>query len=66
MSPAERAAHKSKSMQFGMSYLDDEQFNQQFGKIDPSKLDEIVKKPRDTIETVPNPGAGKKLLILLR
>jgi hypothetical protein len=62
MSPAERAAHKSKSMQFGMSYLDDEQFNQQFGKIDPSKLDEIVKKPKDTIQTVPNPGAGNQRL----
>lgn len=56
MSPEERAAHKSKSMQFGMSYLDDEMFDQQFGKIDPTKLDEIVKKPRTTI---PNPGAGR-------
>ena len=62
MSPEERAAHKSKAMQFGMSYLDDEQFEQQFGKIDPSKLDEIVKKPKDTIQTVPNPGAGNQRL----
>jgi len=57
MSPAERAAHKSKAMQFGTAgYLDDEMFDQQFGKIDPTKLDEIVKKPRTTI---PNPGAGR-------
>ena len=57
MSPAERAAHKSKAMQFGTTgYLDDEMFDQQFGKIDPTKLDEIVKKPRTTI---PNPGAGR-------
>ena len=57
MSPEERAAHKSKAMQFGTAgYLDDEMFNQQFGKIDPTKLDEIVKKPRTTI---PNPGSGR-------
>ena len=57
MSPAERAAHKSKAMQFGTAgYLDNEMFDQQFGKIDPTKLDEIVKKPRTTI---PNPGAGR-------
>ena len=57
MSPAERAAHKSKAMQFGTAgYLDDEMFDQQFGKIDPTKLDEIVKKPRTTI---PNPGSGR-------
>jgi len=56
MSPAERAAHKSKAMQFGTEgYLNDDQFNQQF-TIDPSKLDEIVKKPRTTI---PNPGSGR-------
>jgi hypothetical protein len=63
MSPAERAAHKSKAMQFGTEgYLNDEMFEQQFGKIDPSKLDEIVKKPKDTIQTVPNPGAGNQRL----
>ena len=57
MSPAERAAHKSKAMQFGTAgYLDDQMFDQQFGKIDPTKLDEIVKKPRTTI---PDPGAGR-------
>jgi hypothetical protein len=56
MSAAERAAHKSKAMQFGTEgYLNDDQFNQQF-TIDPSKLDEIVKKPRTTI---PNPGSGR-------
>jgi len=56
MSAAERAAHKSKAMQFGTEgYLNNDQFNQQF-TIDPSKLDEIVKKPRTTI---PNPGSGR-------
>ena len=56
MSPEERAAHKSKVMQFGTEgYLTDEMFGNQF-KIDPSKLDEIVKKPRTTI---PSPGSGR-------
>tara|TARA_R100001126_G_scaffold79407_2_gene47787 strand:- start:372 stop:2564 length:2193 start_codon:yes stop_codon:yes gene_type:complete len=48
MTPEELAAHKSKSMQFGMSYLDDDQFNQQFGKIDPKKLDDIVNLDTET------------------
>lgn len=43
MTPEEREAHRQKSMQFGMSYLDDDQFNEQFGSFTP-KLDEIVKK----------------------
>ena len=59
MSPEERAAHKSKVMQFGTEgYLNDEMFDRQF-KIDPRKLDEIVKKPRTTI---PNPGSGRQNL----
>ena len=41
MSPKEQEAHKRKSMQFGMSYLDDDQFEQQFGNFTP-KLNEIV------------------------
>jgi len=48
MSPTERAAHNLKSQQFGMSYLDDDQFNQQFGKIDPKKLDDIVNLDTET------------------
>ena len=56
MSPQERAAHTAKVREFGLEgYLDDDQFNQQF-KVDPKKLDEIVKK-RPT--TVPNPAAGR-------
>lgn len=43
MTPKEREAHRQKSMQFGMSYLDDDQFNEQFGSFTP-KLDEIVKQ----------------------
>ena len=43
MTPEEREAHRQKSMQFGMSYLDDDQFNEQFGSFTP-KLDEIVKQ----------------------
>ena len=56
MSPAERAKHFEKSQRFGMSYLDDETFEEQFGKIDSKKLDEIVKKPK---ETIVKPGGGR-------
>ncbi len=57
MSPEERAAHYAKSQQFGLEgYLNDEDFDKQFGKIDPKKLDAIVKNPR---ETIPNPGSGR-------
>ena len=57
MSPEERAAHYAKSQQFGVEgYLNDEDFDEQFGKIDPKKLDDIVKNPR---ETIPNPGSGR-------
>ena len=48
MSPEERAAHSEKSKQFGMSYLDDEQFNEQF----TPKLDDIVKSNEDIKEEV--------------
>ena len=48
MSPAEREAHKRKSMQFGSSYLDDEQFNEQFGNFKPKTPEELnagLKRP---------------------
>ena len=48
MSPAEREAHKRKSMQFGSSYLDDEQFNEQFGNFKPKTTAELnagIKRP---------------------
>ena len=48
MTPEERAAHSEKSKQFGMSYLDDEMFNQQF----TPKLDDIVKSNEDIKEEV--------------
>jgi hypothetical protein len=59
MSPEERAAHSAKSKQFGMSYLDDEMFNQQF----TPKLDNIVKSNEDIKEEVKisknaAPGSG--------
>ena len=59
MSPKEREAHRQKSMQFGSSYLDDEQFNQQF----TPKLDDIVKSNEDIKEEVKisknaAPGSG--------
>ena len=59
MSPEERAAHKQKSMQFGMSYLDDDQFDQQF----KPNLDNIVKSNEDIKEEVKisknaKPGSG--------
>jgi hypothetical protein len=43
MSPEEREAHRRKSMQFGMSYLDDEQFNQQFK---PRPIEEKVEEDK--------------------
>ena len=59
MTPEERAAHREKSKQFGMSYLDDEQFNKQF----TPRLDDIVKSNEDIKEEVKisknaNPGSG--------
>ena len=60
MSPEEREAHRQKSMQFGMSYLDDDQFNQQF----KPNLDNIVKSNEDIKEEVKisknaKPGSGR-------
>ena len=46
MSPKEREAHNRKSMQFGMSYLDDEQFNQQFK---PRPIEEKVEEDKKII-----------------
>ena len=46
MSPEEREAHRRKSMQFGMSYLDDEQFNQQFK---PRPIEEKVEEDKKII-----------------
>ena len=48
MNPKEREAHKRKSMQFGSSYLDDEQFNEQFGNFKPKTVEELnagIKRP---------------------
>ena len=57
MSPKEREEffrqNRAKAFDYMSEGLTDEEL---FGKIDPSKLDEIVKKPRTTI---PNPGAGR-------
>lgn len=58
MTPKEREAHRQKSMQFGMSYLDDEQFNQQFGVVKPKPIEEkIVTKKSAAPET--GPGSGR-------
>ena len=46
MSPKEREAHRQKSMQFGMSYLDDEMFNQQFK---PKPIEEKVAEDKKII-----------------
>jgi hypothetical protein len=60
MSPKERAAHTAKVREFGLEgYLDDDQFKKQF-EIDPSKLDNIVKK--STKQTTPAVGAGRQTL----
>ena len=57
MSPKEREAHRRKSMQFGMSYLDDEQFNQQFGVVKPKPIEEKVAEDRKIVEG--RPGSGR-------
>ena len=56
MTPAEREAHNLKSMQFGMSYLDDEQFDQQFGKFVPKPIEEKVKKSEQIKKGLPGSG----------
>jgi len=56
MSPAERAAHRQKSMQFGTSgYLDDEMFEQQFGKFVPKPPEKIETRKTATV----GPGSGR-------
>jgi hypothetical protein len=64
MSPAERAAHKQKSMQFGTSgYLDDEMFEQQFGGFKPKPIEQKVAEDRVIIKGQPGSGRvgfGKK------
>ena len=60
MTPEERAAHSAKSKQFGMSYLDDDQFNKQF----KPKLDDIIKSNEDIkadvkISKNAKPGSGR-------
>ena len=64
MTPEQRAAHAEKSKQFGMSYLDDDQFNQQF----TPRLNEIVSneeiKDEVKVSSKPRPnnprGMGNK------
>ncbi len=57
MSEKERAAHYEKSKQFGMSYLSDEDFNDQFGKFvsKPPKTTE----PRSSAAPKSGPGSGR-------
>jgi len=58
MTPKERAAHSAKSKQFGMSYLDDEQFTSQF----KPRLDEIIAKkdkPERKVVAQGKPGSGR-------
>ncbi len=57
MSPKEREAHNLKSQQFGMSYLSDEDFNTQFGKVRPKTIEEKVVKSKEIIEG--RPGSGR-------
>ena len=58
MTPKERAAHSAKSKQFGMSYLNDEQFTDQF----KPRLDEILAKkdkPERKLVAKGKPGSGR-------
>ena len=57
MSPKEKEAHYAKSQQFGMSYLDDEQFNDQFGKFVPKGPKEFDTKRSAAPKT--GPGSGR-------
>ncbi len=57
MSPKERAAHYAKSQQFGMSYLDDDQFNDQFGNLKPKTKKEV--KQRSSAAPKEGPGSGR-------
>jgi len=49
MSPKEREAHRQKTQQFGMSYLSDEDFNTQFGKVRPKTIEEKVAEDKKII-----------------
>ena len=57
MSPKEREAHRQKTQQFGMSYLSDEDFNTQFGKVRPKTIEEKVATDRKIIKG--KPGSGR-------
>ena len=57
MSPKEREAHRQKTQQFGMSYLSDEDFNTQFGKVRPKTIEEKVAEDRKIIKG--KPGSGR-------
>ena len=56
MSPKEREAHRQASMQFGTEgYLNDEMFNEQFGKFVPKPPEKIETRKTATI----GPGSGR-------
>ena len=58
MNPEEKAAHYAKSQQFGVEgYLNDEDFNKQFGKVRPKTIEEKVVKSKEIIEG--QPGSGR-------
>jgi len=58
MSPKEKAAHYAKSQQFGVEgYLNDEDFNKQFGKFVPKTPEEI--KTRSSAAPKSGPGSGR-------
>ncbi len=56
MTPKEREAHRRKSMMFGSSYLDDDQFEEQFGKFVPKPPEEFKTR---TSATKKGPGSGR-------
>jgi len=64
MNPAERAAHRQKSMQFGTEgYLTDNMFQQQFGGFKPKPIEQKVAEDRVIIKGQPGSGRvgfGKK------
>ena len=63
MSPEEREAHSRKSKMFGSSYLDSDQFNQQFGAFKPKPIEQKVAEDRVIIKGQPGSGRvgfGKK------
>ena len=57
MSPKERAEFERQNRLKSTDYMSEGVTDEElFGKIDPKKLDDIVKNPR---ETIPNPGSGR-------